>query len=165
MATFYSNKTSNGFTLCLDLNETSYDIYTGTAIVSYKLYLTSGGWDFSQYAIGHEVVVGDTQISYLERGDKQYSLSTNSSLTLASGTATIHHGTGISISASIDMAKVSYTPGDLSLTGTFDTTVYRSGARIKINEEWKSAIPWVKVNGVWKRALPWVKANGLWKRA
>jgi hypothetical protein len=35
---------------------------------------------------------------------------------------------------------------------------------VKVNGEWKKAIPWVKVDGVWKKAIPWIKINGAWKR-
>lgn len=37
------------------------------------------------------------------------------------------------------------------------------GARIKVNGQWKEAIPYVRVNGQWKEAVSYVKINGQWK--
>jgi hypothetical protein len=37
------------------------------------------------------------------------------------------------------------------------------GARVKVDTEWKDAIPYVKVSGVWLPARPWVKHAGVWK--
>lgn len=40
-----------------------------------------------------------------------------------------------------------------------------AGARVKVNGQWKEAIPWIKVNGVWRIAQPYVKTNGAWKKS
>lgn len=40
-----------------------------------------------------------------------------------------------------------------------------AGARIKIDDVWKEAIPYVKVGGNWRLAQPYVKSVGLWKKA
>lgn len=37
------------------------------------------------------------------------------------------------------------------------------GARIKVDEEWVAAIPYVKYAGVWEIAVPFVKHAGVWK--
>lgn len=37
-----------------------------------------------------------------------------------------------------------------------------SGAMIRHNGVWVSAVPYVKVNGVWQPAVPYVKKNGAW---
>lgn len=37
------------------------------------------------------------------------------------------------------------------------------GARIKVNGQWKEAIPYVRVNGQWKEAVSYVRVNGQWK--
>lgn len=39
-----------------------------------------------------------------------------------------------------------------------------AGARVKVDGNWKEAIPWVKVDGNWKLAQPWVKVDGNWKK-
>lgn len=41
---------------------------------------------------------------------------------------------------------------------TSDKTV-----RIKINEEWKQATPYLKVNGLWKKVVAFKKIDGVWK--
>ena len=35
---------------------------------------------------------------------------------------------------------------------------------LKVNNEWKRAIPYLKVNGEWKVAIPYLKVNGEWKQ-
>ena len=37
------------------------------------------------------------------------------------------------------------------------------GARLKINGQWKEAIPYVRVNGQWKEAIPYIRVNNQWK--
>lgn len=39
-----------------------------------------------------------------------------------------------------------------------------AGARVKVNGQWREAVPYVKVNGVWRLARPLVKVNGTWKK-
>lgn len=45
----------------------------------------------------------------------------------------------------------------------FDTFSAFSGLSYKINNNWKSSMPWIKVNGEWKRAKQFVKVNNQWK--
>lgn len=40
-----------------------------------------------------------------------------------------------------------------------------AGARVRVGNTWKRAVPYVNVNGVWKVARPWVKKAGVWKEA
>lgn len=37
------------------------------------------------------------------------------------------------------------------------------GARLKINGQFKEAIPYVRVNGQWKEAIPYIRVNNQWK--
>lgn len=37
------------------------------------------------------------------------------------------------------------------------------GLRVKVNNTWKEAIPYVRVNGTWKEARPHVKVSNQWK--
>lgn len=37
------------------------------------------------------------------------------------------------------------------------------GARIKVNGQWKEAVPYVRVNGAWKEATAYIRVNGQWK--
>lgn len=126
--TFSSPTTGNQFTLRLELTEKSIDKVVNTSLVAYSLRLYSGGWNFSDYGIGHEVKLAGKVVSGAYRPDApQYSLGTNSSLLLASGTATVPHdsdgGKRMSVAFSIDMEKASYTPGPIAVTGkTMDLT-------------------------------------------
>lgn len=37
------------------------------------------------------------------------------------------------------------------------------GARIRVNGQWKEAVPYVRVNGAWKEATAYIRVNGTWK--
>lgn len=120
--TFSSQTTSNGFTLTLTLVENSTDVAANTSSVSYALVLKSGAWHFSQYRLGAKIVLGGTVVASRDKETApQVSLSANSSLTILSGTTTIAHNTDgskiLSVAFSIDMAKDSYAPGPINVTG------------------------------------------------
>lgn len=38
-----------------------------------------------------------------------------------------------------------------------------SGVRVKVNGQWRLAIPYVRSGGVWRMAMPFAKQNGSWK--
>lgn len=125
--TFSSATTSNGFTLVLTVTENSTSIDTNTSSVSYSLDLKSGGWNFAQWRIGWSISLGGTVVSSQAKGSApQFTLGTHSSITIKSGTATIAHNSdgkkSMSVSASIDMSKASYTPGPMSLSGSMSLT-------------------------------------------
>ena len=120
--TFKSNTTSNQFYLELTLKENSTSLTNNTSSISYTLKLHSGSWDFSLYKIGHSIKLAEKTVSSVERANAdQYSIGTNSSITIASGTTTISHNSdgskNMSVAFSIDMAKDSWTPGKLSVSG------------------------------------------------
>ena len=120
--TFKSGTTSNQFYLELTLKENSISQTNNTSNISYILKLYSGGWDFSLYKIGHSIKLAEKTVSSVERANaNQYSLGTNSSITIAYGTTTINHNSdgskNMSVAFSIDMAKDSWTPGRISVSG------------------------------------------------
>ena len=52
--------------------------------------------------------------------------------------------------------------------GTRDTTALQQNTggsivRIRINGEWKEAIPYARVSGEWKEITPYIRSNGQWK--
>lgn len=120
--TFSSQTTSNGYTLILTLVENSTDIVANTSSISYTLTLKSGTWDFAQYGLGAKIILDGVVVASRDRYTApQVSLPVNSSLTILNGTTTIAHNTDgskeLSVAFSIDMAKVSYTPGPINVTG------------------------------------------------
>ena len=111
---FSSATTSNGFTLALTITENSTSIDGNTSSVSYSLALKSGGWNFAQWRIGWSISLGGTVVSSQSKSSApQFTLGTNSSITIASGTTTVAHNSdgtkSMSVAASIDMTKASYT--------------------------------------------------------
>ena len=120
--TFKSDTTSNQFYLQLTLTENSTSQTNNTSSISYTLKLYSGSWDFSLYKIGHSIKLAEKTVSSVKRANaNQYSIGTNSSITIASGTTTISHNSdgskNMSVAFSIDMAKDSWTPGKISVSG------------------------------------------------
>ena len=120
--TFKSDTTSNQFYLQLTLKENSTSQTNNTSNISYTLKLYSGSWDFSLYKIGHSIKLAEKTVSSVKRANaNQYSIGTNSSITIASGTTTISHNSdgskNMSVAFSIDMAKDSWTPGKISVSG------------------------------------------------
>ena len=45
----------------------------------------------------------------------------------------------------------------------YDTFPPFSGLSYKMNNSWKSSMPWIKINGEWKRAKQFIKVNNEWK--
>lgn len=91
MAT-YESATREYYTLKLDVSETGTSTENNTSTLSWKLYLTSGATYFSEIRIGAKVVIdGKTAVNRGYAASSYYSLSRNSSVTLASGTLTVAH--------------------------------------------------------------------------
>lgn len=114
--------TVNHYTLELTVVEDSTNTTANTSSVSYTLKLKSGGYDFAQYGVGASVSLNGAQVAYRDRySAPQLSLGTYSSITLLSGTTTIAHNSDgtktIAVAATLDMAKASYTPGPMSISG------------------------------------------------
>lgn len=167
--TVYSQTTSNGYTLVLELTENSTSLANNTSSVSWALKLKSGAYNsFSSYAIGWEIVLNGEQVSYLDRdGAPRLSLTYNSSLTLASGTSTIKHNNygslRMSAKASIDMASVSYTPGPLSLSGSMDLTKINRGLVYIDNGSGLEAYQAFIDNGSsWDQYIPYIDNGSTW---
>lgn len=124
--TISGTTTSNDFTLKMVITENSTSVSGNTSSVSWELRLYSGGWNFSAYSIGWSVSLAGNVVSSRAREDApQRTLGKNSYIVIASGTNSIEHVGGnnkMSVSASIAMEKVSYTPGNLSLSGSMTLT-------------------------------------------
>lgn len=150
--TFSSPTTSNGFTLTLTLEENSTDVLANTSSVTYTLVLKSGAWHFSQYRLGAKIVLGGTVVASRDKETApQVSLSANSSLTILSGTTTIAHNTDgtktLSVAFSIDMAKDSYAPGPIDVTGQSMTmTIIPRASTIGATDANIGAVSMIAVN-------------------
>ena len=104
--TFKSDTKSNQFYLQLTLTENSISQTNNTSSISYTLRLYSGSWDFSQYKIGHSISLSGKTVSSVKRANaNQYSIGTNSSVTIASGTTTISHNSDGSKNMSVALRK------------------------------------------------------------
>ncbi len=125
--TYSSSTTSNEYTLKLTITENSTSTANNTSNITYKLYMTSGGWNFDQYAVGWEIKLNNKVVSTMDRYDApQISLGYNSSVIIVQGTTNVKHNSdgtlNMSISGKSFMAKDSYTPGDMSLSGSMRLT-------------------------------------------
>ena len=128
MAVYSVNNSNGRFTLRLTLIQGEPSAANNQSPVSYKLELIANtAYNFEKYAIGSQITIDNVQVHYQERtAQKQYPIADYGTLLLAEGNVTINHNTdgskAISFSYSIDMAKVDYTPGPLSSSGTMTLT-------------------------------------------
>lgn len=118
----FSSSYSNGYHTELTLAEESIDTSSNTSKISYTLKLFAGGSYFTSYAVGHEVSLAGKVVSGAYRPNApQYSIAQNGSITLASGSATVEHGSDgtleMAVAFSISVYKTDYTPGDIAVTG------------------------------------------------
>ena len=72
-----------------------------------------------------------------------------------------HHLTTIPINAKI----LTYV-GDTRIgnSSTLTVNIQSSSVHIKVNNEWKTAVPYVRVNGEWKLATAYTRINGEWRQ-
>lgn len=45
----------------------------------------------------------------------------------------------------------------------YTMTIEQKYMKLRVNGQWKEAVPYVRVNGQWKQAKPYVRINGQWK--
>jgi hypothetical protein len=133
--TISSSQTSNGYTLKIVLTENSTSTTNNTSSVSYVLQMTSTGWNFSTFHVGWTIKLnGVTVSSKSQSSSPQISLDKYSTVTIVSGTATVEHDDDgslkMAVSASTYMAKESYTPGDMSLSGVMTLTTIPRGSKL-----------------------------------
>ena len=133
VAVYSVNNSNNRFTLKLTLTEGTPDVNNNSTPITYKLQLVANtSYNFSTYAIGSSIYLDGKQVHYQARTtEKQYSIADYGTLDLASGTTNITHNPdgskSMSLSFSIDMKAVEYTPGPLSYSGTMAlTTIARA---------------------------------------
>lgn len=129
MAIFSVNDSNKRFTLSLTVTETDYSVADNTSTLSWSLDLKANtSYNFVQYSIGLNVVLNGTTVKSQTRAQRiQYSIDDYGSINLAKGSGFVvkHNDDGsksIPVVFSIDMEKVSYTPGPLSGSGTMELT-------------------------------------------
>ncbi len=125
--TIASYTSSNGYTLLLELTEDSISPESNSSAVSWVLRMTSSGWNFSTYHMGWNVKLDGESVSCCDLASSpQLSLGKYSSVTIASGSAAVAHGADGTLSLSAEaetcMSSASYTPGNMSLSGSMYLT-------------------------------------------
>lgn len=145
--TISSSTTSNEYTLKLELTENSVNENDNTSNISYRLYMTSGDWDFDIYSVGWEVKLNGQVVDAEDRENApQISLPSYSSVNIVSGTVNIKHNSNgqlnMSVSARSYMVQDSWTPGNMSLSGSMPLTP------ITIVTNKKSEIQLVEFDGI-----------------
>lgn len=56
--------------------------------------------------------------------------------------------------------------GNTELSASFKEyvmTITQKHVKIKVNGQWKDAVPYIRVNNQWKEATPYMRVNGQWK--
>lgn len=126
---------SNTFTLELTLVENSTNIAGNNSSVSYTLKLKSTTKDFYQSGVGATVTLDGNLVAVRDRyNSPQLSIGTYSEIVLLTGTTTIPHaldGTKtMSLSYTLDMVSLRYTPGPMYGSGTMTLTSIPREAKI-----------------------------------
>lgn len=120
--TISSPATANGYTLNLLLTEKSIDVNSNLSPMDYVLILKSGSANFAQYKIGWSISLNGSVVSFKSKSNaNQREIGKNSSLIITSGSTQITHDPDgkkkMAVAFSIDMDKVYYTPGAISVSG------------------------------------------------
>lgn len=111
-----------GYSLRAVFTETGTSIENNTSTVSYTLQIVSGTYSYTQYGTGWTIKVNGSTVSYMRDNGIDTTMSSNSTLTLASGTTTVQHDNNgkktVSVSAYISIPEGNYGPGDMSASGS-----------------------------------------------
>lgn len=123
----FSSSAVLGYRINLTITENSVDVNTNRSNISYRLYMTSGSWNYRDYHVGWTINIDGTVVSSKSQSaSDQLVLPVNSSVTIVSGTTNITHtddGTKtMSISVSTAMKKTDHTPGSQSISGSMTLT-------------------------------------------
>lgn len=126
---------SNTFTLELTLVENSTNIAGNSSSVSYTLKLKSTTKDFYQSGVGATVTLDGNLVAVRDRyNSPQLGIGTYSEIVLLTGTTTIPHALNgsktMSLSYTLDMVSLSYTPGPMYGSGTMTLTSIPREAKI-----------------------------------
>lgn len=100
----------------------------------------------------------DSECDYL-----QYSLNGGEWIDTAGNPYTItglESGTTYSIRTKVKKIYTDLWTESSAITGT---TLDTRKIRLKVNGEWKKAIPYLKINGEWKKTTPYLKVSDVWK--
>lgn len=119
--------------LQLRCTEDSTSIPNNTSTISWSLVLTSGNYSFGDFWIGWTVKLGDKTVSHADDNYKAISISSNSSLVIASGTDTVTHNNDgtktINIYGYLSISSAYPGPGDMSCSGDWTlTTIPRASS-------------------------------------
>lgn len=126
MATFSTlSANNNDYTLRLEVAENSTDVASNTSAVSWALYIDSTYARFEDYTVAADVVLDGVTV-YRDTAYRSMPDTRRESLLLGSGTAGIaHNGDGgktLNVSYSIAINAASYTPGNVSGSGSMPLT-------------------------------------------
>lgn len=125
MATYRSSTDSKGYTLRLDVNETSYSVENNNSQVSWALYIeTSKGYYFQTSGNAVNVSIDGNVYS---NSDTYIEMPSATTTLIASGSKPVKHNNDgkktISVSASFSPSwSASYMPSNLSLSGSLKLT-------------------------------------------
>lgn len=119
--------------LQLRCTEDSTSIPNNTSTISWSLVLTSGNYSFGDFWIGWTVKLGDKTVSHADDNYKAISISSNSSLVIASGTDTVTHNNDgtktINIYGYLSISSAYPGPGDMTCSGDWAlTTIPRASS-------------------------------------
>ena len=136
MATFSDGGSQQSSTVTkLIVNEQSYSASSNSSVVAWKLTMTVGSYNFSNWSVTSKVWL-DGELIYNK--SKQTTIGKNSTVTLASGTKTIYHNedgkkTLACKAETSTSTSASYLPGKATPSGTLKLTDIARKSYIDLN--------------------------------
>lgn len=169
MATFTYSTTA--YTLSLEVNEIGTSVANNTSTVSWVIKLSSKpGWDFYMHSFGWLVKFNNIVVADVARdpNNLQFDLPSNSTITIATGTAEVTHnadGTlnGMTAYAELDCAPLTYLPDGINVSGTLDLTpVSRSVVYIDNGSTFEAYQVYIDNGTSWELYIPYIDDGSNW---
>ena len=95
---------------------------------------------YNNYVSGQQVQLSSSSIEYIKNYTNDNTIVLGAVIETWDGSTKVGDSNGITLECSIS-----------------------KGNKLRINGQWKEAIPYIRVNGQWKEATPYVRVNGVWK--
>lgn len=126
---------NNGYYAIMTMTEGEQSIVDNYTLLNYSVTIYSGAYNFSGYTIGYDVNINGSQVAYQDNNGNQTSLGKYSSKLVVSGTTIVYHDSNgekkqMPFSFRVFTDKTSYTPGELSISGTIDLTTIPRASKI-----------------------------------
>lgn len=144
----------------------SQDEDTNTSIIKLQLEVRSTNSSYYTFGYNQTTTIDGTKLSA-----KSFDMrDTNTWQVFGTITQTVYHDDDGNYSTTKNGSFTTTATGNYSLkSGSASVlvelpTIQLQTIRIRVNNEWKKAYPYVRVNNEWKKAKAYVRVSGEWKK-